>query len=143
MREWVYIIFIVSLAGGIINILAASTKSEKYVKFLCGLCCMLAVISPLKKLISAFEKDTLTANNEISVPDGNEYIREKTVQQTKEYVSDYLYGKTGIKCRDISIEITVTDTETVIGAVTVFVEEKDLPAAKAALDGIAEVVSDG
>lgn len=143
MKEWVYIIFAVSLAGGIVNILASGTKSEKYIKFLCGLCCMLAVITPLRQLIKCFEPETAVTQTEVSLPDGNLYIAEKTAEQTKEYISDYLYGKTGILCSDISIEITVTDTETVIGNILVYVPEEQYERAKTELFGIAEVIPDG
>ena len=143
MREWVYIIFVVSLAGSMINILASGTKSEKYIKFLGGLCCMLAVISPVRQLIKSFDTDTAVTKTEISLPDGNTYVAQKTAEQTKEYISDYLYGKTGIICSDVRIEITVTDTETVIGDILVLVPKEQYEKAKNALFGIAEVISDG
>ncbi len=143
MREWVYIIFTVSLAGGIINILSSGTKSEKYIKFVCGLCCLLTVISPIKNLINGFDPKNVYIEESVSLPDGNEYVAEETAKRTKEYISDYLYGKTGIICSDVSIEITVTDTETVIGDITVSVPKEHYEKAKAELFGIAEVKTDG
>lgn len=143
MKEWVYVIFVVSLAGGMINILASGTKSEKYIKFIGGLCCMLAVITPMRQLIKAFDTDEIITQADTSLPDGNQYVAQKTAEQTKKYISDYLYGKTGILCSDVSIEITVTDTETVIGDILVFVPKEHFEKAKTELSGIAEVRPDG
>ncbi len=104
---------------------------------------MLAVISPVQKLIKSFDPDTTVTKTEISLPDGNAYVSQKTAEQTKEYVSDYLYGKTGIICSDVRIEITVTDTETVIGDILVLVPKEQCEKARNALFGIAEVIPDG
>lgn len=143
VKEWVFIIFAVSLAGGMVNILAAGNASEKYIKFLCGTVCLLTVISPLKQLILSFEGITeAEISDDISLPDGNEYIEEKTKEEIEEYISGYLLAE-GIICTGISIEITVTDTETVIGDICVSVEEDDVPKAKSLLEGMAEVISDG
>lgn len=143
MREWVFIIFAVSLAGGMINLLARDTASEKYIKFLCGAVCLLTVISPLKQIILSFEGVAETEiSDEISLPDGNEYIKRQTEEELKEYIRKYLLTE-GIICTDICIEITVTDTETVIGGISVYVPQKDLPKATRLLDGMAEVISDG
>ena len=81
-------------------------------------------------------------SDEISLPDGNEYIKRQTEEELKEYIRKYLLTE-GIICTDICIEITVTDTETVIGGSSVYVSQKDLPKATRLLDGMAEVISDG
>lgn len=144
MKEWVFIIFCVSLAGGMINLIAAGNASEKHIRFICGICCVLAAASPIKTLIvNVNDQNDKDIHAQVSLPDGNEYLKTKTEKQVKEYIKEHLYGKTGILPTDISIEITVTDTETVIGDITVAVPEKDLKAAKEALDGMAEVICDG
>lgn len=104
---------------------------------------MLAVISPVRQLIKSFDTETAVTQADVSLPDGNSYVAEKTAQQAKVYISDYLYGKTGIICSDVSIEITVTDTETVIGNILVSVPEEQYEKAKNELSGIAEVIPDG
>ncbi len=143
MKEWVFIIFAVSLTGGMVNILAAGNASEKYIKFLCGAACLLTVISPLKQLILSFEGITETEiSDQVSLPDGNGYIAQKTKEEIEEYIGGYLYSE-GIICTGMSIEITVTDTETVIGDIYVYVQENDMQKASSLLDGMAEVISDG
>ena len=139
MKAWVFIIFSVSLAGGIINLFTIGTANEKYMKFLCGLACLFAVISPLKQIITAvFDYEPKDISQEISLPDANLYIEDAAKAELEKYIREYLLSN-GINHRDICIEITVSDTETVVHGITVFVDAQYLDQAKTALDGIAEV----
>ncbi len=143
MKEWVFIIFTVSLAGGIINLLAAGGVGEKHIKLLCGIICIYVTIVPIRQLFTDFEKGNIPEISEnVSLPDGNGYLKEKTEEQIREYICTYL-GEEGIICRQVSIEIAVTDTETVIGDIVVSVDKNDVPKSREMLSGIAEVISDG
>ena len=143
MKEWVFIIFTVSLAGGIINLLAAGGVGEKHIRLLCGIICIYVTIVPVRQLFAGFEKGNIPEISEtVFLPDGNEYLKEKTEEQIREYICTYL-GKEGIICRLVSIDMEVTDTETVIGNIVVSVDENDVFKAREMLSGIAEVISDG
>lgn len=143
MKEWVFIIFTVSLAGGIINLLAAGGAGEKHIKLLCGIICVYVTVIPIKQLIKGFEiKNPEEISKTVSLPDGNKYVEEKTKQSIKEYICSYLLEE-GIICGSVNIELAVTDTETVIGDIVVSVEEKDLVKAKQLLGEYAEVIKDG
>ena len=143
MKEWVFIIFTVSLAGGIINLLAAGGAGEKHIKLLCGIICVYVTVMPITHLIKDFEmKKPEEISKTVSLPDGNKYVEEKTKQSIKEYICSYLLEE-GIICGDVSIEITVNDTETVIGDIIVYVDDKDLSKATKMLGEYAEVISDG
>ncbi|MBO5980891.1 MAG: hypothetical protein J6Q24_00430, partial [Clostridia bacterium] len=121
MKEWVFIIFTVSLAGGIINLLAAGGAGEKHIKLLCGIICVYVTVIPIKQLIKGFEiKNPEEISKTISLPDGNKYVEEKTKQSIKEYICSYLWEE-GIICGSVNIELAVTDTETVIGDIVVSV----------------------
>ncbi len=143
MKQWVYIIFMVCVSGGVINMLAGGYKTEKHIRFICGICCVIAAISPIKGLmgtVEAFDAEEIVES--VSLPDGNEYIARLTKEEIKQYISDYLL-KNGINYSDISIEITVTDTETVVGDIKVYVPEESRTKAAELLKGIAEVVANG
>ena len=143
MKEWVFIIFTVSLAGGIINLLASGGVGEKHIKLLCGIICVYVTVVPVKQIFESFEaRGQSEISQTVSLPDGNEYVEEKTKQSIKEYICSYLLEE-GIICGDVSIEIAVTDAETVIGNITVYVKEQDLIKAKELLGEYAEVISDG
>lgn len=143
MKEWVFIIFAVSLAGGVINLLAQGGVGEKHIKLLCGIICVYVTVIPIKNIAKSFKvPDPEDISNTISLPDGNEYLEEKTKESIKEYICSYL-SKEGIICKTVNIELSVTDTETVIGSITVSVEEKDIGKAKQLLGEYAEVIKDG
>ena len=143
MKEWVFIIFTVSLAGGIINLLAAGGAGEKHIKLLCGIICVYVTVIPVQQLIKGFKvQSPQEISQTVSLPDGNKYMEEKTKQGIKEYICSYLLEE-GITCVSINIELAVTDTETVIGNIVVSVEEKDFIKAKQLLGEYAEVIKDG
>lgn len=143
MKEWVFIIFTVSLAGGIINLLAAGGAGEKHIKLLCGIICVYVTVIPVQQLIKGFKvQSPQEISQTVSLPDGNKYMEEKTKQGIKEYICSYLLEE-GITCVSVNIELAVTDTETVIGSIVVSVEEKDFIKAKQLLGEYAEVIKDG
>lgn len=143
MKEWVFIIFTVSLAGGIINLLAAGGAGEKHIKLLCGIICVYVTVIPVQQLIKGFKvQNPQEISQTVSLPDGNKYMEEKTKQGIKEYICSYLLEE-GITCVSVNIELAVTDTETVIGNIVVSVEEKDFIKAKQLLGEYAEVIKDG
>ncbi len=143
MKEWVFIIFTVSLAGGIINLLAAGGAGEKHIKLLCGIICVYVTVIPVKQLIESFQIQSHEEMSQtVSLPDGNKYVEEKTKQSINEYICSYLWEE-GIICGSVNIELAVTDTETIIGDIVVSVDEKDLIKAKQLLGEYAEVIKDG
>ena len=147
MREWFFVLLCASLTGGIAAVISGGGNLERYVRFAGAAVCLLIMVIPLKNVAAVFTARTADVfDGGISAYDcsaANSAIKAAAESDVKEYVNSLVYAETGIMCTDIRIEISVTGESVTVESITAFVPDEYIPAAGKALDGIAEVVSDG
>ncbi len=116
MKGYFYLLLITSVCGSICSVLSLN-GFEKYIKYVVSLICVLVVVSPLKqidfdRISQSVEEMQLSVENidtELNI--NSQTLTEK---MAKEYISQTVFSKFGIKAISVNIKINWTEKEGVI-----------------------------
>ncbi|MDL2287092.1 stage III sporulation protein AF [Eubacteriales bacterium OttesenSCG-928-G02] len=125
MKSYFLGLFIASIICGIVSVIASGSSSEKYVKYICSLVCVVMVISPFVDMkISEIDFD-YTAT-EVS----GQYISVQKVSQMSEnmlinYINEILLNDYGINAADVRINIDSGENFITLTSVVVYLSEEN------------------
>ena len=132
MRPFFLSVFLASLAGALSVAFAGGGAYEKYIKYIVSLLLILLLISPFASLKSIDYE--LEAQETLSIAANDGAVYEQQIhEELLLYFDALLQNDLGINARDIRIDIGIQDGEAVVGDITVYVDEDDLPEAGAYL----------
>jgi hypothetical protein len=124
LKDYFYCILIASVLSAICSSLA-SGGLEKYVKYVCSLICVVAVILPVVRFFNGGIDTKPDFSAEISEYSAQDYISEEAKKRVAEHIKQIVYDKFGITVNDVSIEIYSKDNEVVVGKITLTLDEGD------------------
>lgn len=105
MREWFYSLMLVSVFSGALSLLSPE-KTGKTVRYLCSLCLVGVLLSPLSSLLTAEVKINFSVSND-SFESGESLLIEETGERIKEEVAAQISKKYGISADVFSVELTL------------------------------------
>lgn len=124
MRDYFYCILIASVLSAICSSLATGGL-EKYVKYVCSLICVVAVVMPVVKLIGDGAKAEFDLSAEMGEYLKQDYISAEAEKKICEHIKQTVYEKFGIYATNVSIEIYSEGNEVVVGKTTVTLDHSD------------------
>ena len=126
MRDYFIGLAAAAVISAVCAAFASGTALERYVRYMCSLVCLAAVVLPLVKAIpDAVPEYDLPSAAAATAEDAGGYFENAARALTEEYIKRLSYEKTGIIPVAASIEINRTDRETVVGGITVCVSKAD------------------
>lgn len=122
MKGYFYMLLITAVCGGACSVLAWG-GFERYIKYIVSLVCILIMILPFKSVDISEITENLQPEAEISETQLQTGLyktsAELTEKQAKEYISQIVLSKFGIKPAYTHIKIDWTEKEAVIREITV------------------------
>lgn len=115
-----------SVAGGIATALVGKPY-EKHLRYLVALLCTALVATPLIAFVGDVELKP-PRGDDISAEDrAQELVIQKAAADSQAAVAEYIFGKTGIKVKDISIQIESVEGTLYFRKVRVQTEKHQVP----------------
>lgn len=127
MKDYFLTLLIASVLGGILAVLSSGSGFERYIKYIASLVCVVIILSPLKRFISApFQlPEPAFAHAESALPEkkADELLASVTKAELDAYIKDILFKEFGIKIPLTDIKIDWTDDSFVITSLVVYLDE--------------------
>lgn len=127
MKDYFYILLVTSICTSLCTMMVSS-GFEKYIKYIASLICVAVMVSPLRSIdASKIIKDAEKKLEHNQASDNLFYKTsgELAEENTKDYISQIIFNKFGIKPRRVDIEIDWGKEEPIIEGITVYLSGED------------------
>lgn len=139
-----------AVAGGLCASVVGKAY-EKHIRYLVALLCTAIIVSPLLSLVPSFElsKPSLGADASVDSRAAAALVARQGAEDGERAVAEYIFSQTGIKPREVSIQIKSKGEELTIEGLTVWVStDSEAETVRGCLDKLfgnaldAEVITD-
>lgn len=125
MRSYFLCIITASVISAVCSSLASGTSMEKYVKYICSLICVAAVLLPIVPAIKSIDIDEKKAEYSVHTESQTMFTIDKAENSVEEYIKNIIFQKFGITPSSVSIEIYSEGDNVIIGDITVTIEKEN------------------
>lgn len=141
MREYIALLFGVSLIAGIVRVTAPDGQMKNYINILCSLCVLAAVVVPISRAfigtdgLSELLLDKLDYESQSYDEIYNLYIAEEKTELAEQQLTAELTERLGVADDALEVELAVSDDDGAlrITAVTVTIKKEAVTAEPSAI----------
>lgn len=133
MKTYFTALLFCSVAGGIATVLAGKPY-EKHLRFLAALLCTALIVAPIVRASPEIKLEPPSVQG--AEPEDCGFVEKQAAEDAEAALAAYIFSETGVKPKEISIEIEREGKQMYLRSVRVRAERKDLETVKGFLDGL-------